>query len=83
LHRDCYTPSSPNEQQAEVAPAGRWINPTNWHAAGQLTFHGAHAALRATKAVAAYLAPLKRTRWFIYAKRPFAEPKAVLAYLSR
>jgi hypothetical protein len=53
------------------------------HAAGQLTFHGAHAALAGAKAFAAYLAPLKRTRWFVYAKRPFAGPKAVLAYLSR
>jgi Putative transposase/Transposase zinc-binding domain len=53
------------------------------HAAGRLTFHGAHAALVNTKAFAAYLAPLERTRWFVYAKRPFAGPKAVLAYLSR
>jgi hypothetical protein len=53
------------------------------HAAGQLTFHGAHAALTNTKAFAAYLAPLKRTRWYVYAKRPFAGPEAVLAYLSR
>jgi hypothetical protein len=48
-----------------------------------LTFHGAHAALVTTKAFAAYLAPLKRTRWYVYAKRPLAGPKAVLAYLSR
>jgi hypothetical protein len=53
------------------------------HAAGQLTFYGAHAALANVKAFCAYLAPLKRTRWFVYAKRPFAGPKAVLAYLSR
>ena len=53
------------------------------HAAGQLTFHGAHAALVNTKAFDAYLAPLKRTRWFVYTKRPLAGPKAVLAYLSR
>ena len=53
------------------------------HAAGQLTFHGAHAALVNTQAFAAYLAPLKRTRWYVYAKRPLAGPKAVLAYLSR
>jgi len=53
------------------------------HAAGQLTFYGAHAALGEAKAFAAYLAPLRRTRWFVYAKRPFAGPKAVLAYLSR
>ena len=25
----------------------------------------------------------RKTRWFVYAKRPFAGPKAVLAYLSR
>jgi hypothetical protein len=53
------------------------------HAAGQLTFHGAHAALINAKAFAAYLAPLKTTRWYVYAKRPLAGPKAVLAYLSR
>jgi len=53
------------------------------HAADQLTFHGAHAALANTKVFAAYLAPLKRMRWFVYAKRPFAGPKAVLAYLAR
>jgi len=53
------------------------------HAAGQLTFYGTHAALSDAKAFAAYLAPLKRRRWFVYAKRPFAGPKAVLAYLSR
>ncbi|HEY2228106.1 MAG TPA: transposase zinc-binding domain-containing protein, partial [Xanthobacteraceae bacterium] len=46
------------------------------HAAGQLRFYGAHAALVGAKAFAAYLAPLKRTRWFVYAKRPFAGPKA-------
>jgi hypothetical protein len=53
------------------------------HAAGRLIFHGAHAALVNTKAFAAYLAPLKKTRWYVYAKRPLAGPKAVLAYLSR
>ena len=53
------------------------------HAAGQLTFYGAHAALANAKAFSAYLAPLKRTRRFVYAKRPFAGPKAVLAHLSR
>jgi putative transposase/transposase-like zinc-binding protein len=53
------------------------------HTAGKLTFFGAHAHLADAKAFAAFLAPLKRTRWFVYAKRPFAGPKAVLAYLSR
>ena len=53
------------------------------HAAGRLTFHGAHAALVDAKPFAAYLAPLKKRRWYVYTKRPLAGPKAVLAYLSR
>jgi hypothetical protein len=53
------------------------------HAAGKLQFFGAHAHLTVAKAFAAFLAPLRKTRWFVYAKRPFADPKAVLAYLSR
>jgi Putative transposase/Transposase zinc-binding domain len=53
------------------------------HAAGQLQFFGAHVHLADAKAFAAFLAPLRKTRWFVYSKRPFAGPKAVLAYLSR
>ena len=53
------------------------------HKAGKLTFFGEHAHLADAKAFAAFLAPLKRTRWFVYSKRPFAGPKAVLAYLAR
>jgi Putative transposase/Transposase zinc-binding domain len=53
------------------------------HQAGKLTFFGAHAPLVEEKAFAAFLKPLRRTRWFVYSKRPFAGPKAVLAYLSR
>jgi hypothetical protein len=53
------------------------------HEAGKLAFFGAHAHLAEEKAFAAFLAPLKRTRWFVYSKRPFARPRAVLAYLSR
>jgi hypothetical protein len=53
------------------------------HKADKLTFFGEHAHLADAKAFAAFLAPLKRTRWFVYSKRPFAGPKAVLAYLSR
>ena len=49
------------------------------HEAGQLIFFGTHAALADAEAFAAFLAPLRRTRWFV----PFAGPKAVLAYLSR
>ena len=53
------------------------------HNAGKLTFFGEHAHLADAKAFAAFLAPLKRTRWFVYSKRPFAGPKAVLACLAR
>ena len=53
------------------------------HAAGKLAFYGAHAGLADAKAFAAFLAPLRKTRWFVYSKRPFGGPKAVLAYLAR
>ena len=53
------------------------------HAAGKFTFFGTHAHLSAAAAFAKFLAPLRRKRWFVYAKEPFAGPKAVLAYLSR
>jgi Putative transposase len=51
--------------------------------AGSLRFLGSHAHLADAKTFAAFLAPLSKKRWFVYAKRPFAGPKAVLAYLSR
>src|SRR4051812_43424015 len=53
------------------------------HEAGCLTFFGDHSGLSGADAFAAYLAPLRRTKWFVYAKRPVAGPRAVLAYLSR
>jgi hypothetical protein len=53
------------------------------HDAGKLAFFGAHAALNAAGPFAAFLAPLGRSEWVVYAKRPFGGPEAVLAYLSR
>ncbi len=53
------------------------------HADGNLSFFGALAHLADPKAFDALIAPLRKTRWFVYAKRPFAGPEAVLAYLSR
>jgi len=53
------------------------------HEQGRLKFLGEHAALANAKAFAAFLRPLKRVEWVVYAKRPFAGPEAVLAYLSR
>jgi hypothetical protein len=53
------------------------------HKAGRLTFFGDHAPLADARAFAVYLAPLRKTEWVVYAKRPFGGPEAVLAYLSR
>jgi hypothetical protein len=53
------------------------------HAAGRLAFFGDLAPLVDTPAFEAMLAPLRRAEWVVYAKRPFAGPAAVLAYLSR
>lgn len=53
------------------------------HEAGRLAFFGDQAALRNRDAFAAHLAPLRKKNWFVYAKRPFAGPEAVLAYLAR
>jgi hypothetical protein len=49
----------------------------------QLQFFGNHAPLAKARTFATYLAPLRRTEWVVYAKRPFGGPQAVLAYLSR
>jgi hypothetical protein len=53
------------------------------HAAGKLLFFGHHTGLANRKTFAAYLAPLRRRNWHVYAKPPFGGPEAVLAYLSR
>jgi hypothetical protein len=55
----------------------------NLHAAGQLRFFGEHAGLADAAAFRAWLAPLRQCEWVVYAKRPFAGPESVLAYLSR
>ncbi len=53
------------------------------HQAGRLSFFGEHAHLADAQSFAAYLAPLHKVEWVVYAKRPFGGPQAVLAYLSR
>src|SRR3984893_13106826 len=52
------------------------------HATGRLRFFGDHAHLAERRAFTAYLAPLGKTEWVVYSKRPFGGPEAVLAYLS-
>ena len=53
------------------------------HATGRLKFFGKYQHLADMQAFRAYLGPLWTTDWFVYAKRPFAGPEQVLAYLSR
>jgi hypothetical protein len=53
------------------------------HQSGQLQFFNQYAHLAEPKAFARYLAPLRRRKWYVYSKRPFGGPEAVLAYLSR
>ena len=56
---------------------------SNAHHAGHLQFFGPHQKLAEAQDFAHYLSPLRQIDWVVYAKRPFAGPEAVLAYLSR
>ncbi len=53
------------------------------HDAGRLRFFGEHRHLADAQVFARTLRPLRKIEWVVYAKRPFAGPEAVLAYLSR
>jgi Putative transposase/Transposase zinc-binding domain len=53
------------------------------HDAGRLQFFGDHAGLADKAAFKAWLEPLYKTNWHVHAKRPFAGPEQVLAYLAR
>jgi Putative transposase/Transposase zinc-binding domain len=52
-------------------------------ARGELEFHGQLQALSRPGAFKRLLRQAVRYRWVVYAKRPFAGPRQVLAYLSR
>lgn len=52
-------------------------------AAGGLRFSGALAALENAAAFAKSVDAMSRAEWVVYAKRPFAGPEQVLAYLGR
>ena len=56
---------------------------TALHDAGRLAFFGALAPLAERRPFLRHLAPVRKKRWAVYAKPPFAGPEAVLAYLSR
>lgn len=51
--------------------------------AGRLRFFNDLAALSDRAAFLSCLAPLRTREWVVFAKRPFAGPKQVLAYLAR
>jgi hypothetical protein len=53
------------------------------HRTGRLRFFGEYQALAEVKRFADWLKPLRQCEWVVYAKRPFAGPEAVLAYLAR
>jgi len=53
------------------------------HGAGRLAFFGSLAHLADRRAFLRHLSPVRKKRWVVYAKAPFAGPEAVLAYLSR
>ena len=53
------------------------------HKANQLTFFNSHAGLADKKTFKRFIAPLRRIKWVVYCKAPFAGPEQVLRYLSR
>jgi hypothetical protein len=52
------------------------------HDAGKLVFFGAQADLADRRRFLRHLAQVRKKRWVVYSKLPFAGPEAVLAYLS-
>jgi len=56
---------------------------TQAHDAGEMRFLGEHAELADPASFRQWLVPLRSCEWVVYAKRPFAGPEQVLAYLSR
>ena len=53
------------------------------HDAGRLAFFGGLAPRADRRALLRHLSPIRNKRRVVYAKPPFADPEAVLAYLSR
>jgi hypothetical protein len=53
------------------------------HSGGRLRFFNTHAGLADKRTFKKFLAPLRRVKWVVYCKQPFAGPSQVLRYLSR
>ena len=56
---------------------------TQAHVEGRLKFFNTHAQLADKRVFKRFLAPLRRIKWVVYCKDPFAGPQQVLRYLSR
>jgi hypothetical protein len=48
-----------------------------------LRFFNEHTVLSERPAFTAFLRPLRRLKWVVYAKEPFAGPEPVLRYMAR
>ena len=53
------------------------------HADGELAFFGQSHGLCDWREFVRHIASLRRNKWMVFAKPPFAGPEAVLAYLTR
>src|SRR5215472_9366761 len=53
------------------------------HDAGELKFFNTHAGLADKRTFKRFIAPLRRIKWRVYCKAPFAGPEQVLRYISR
>ena len=53
------------------------------HENNRLEFYGDHAGLADRSVFDAYIIPVRKVDWVVYAKAPFAGPEQVLRYLSR
>jgi hypothetical protein len=51
--------------------------------AAKLSFFGALAPLRHRRVFLSHLRPVRKSKWVVYAKPPFAGPEQVLAYVAR
>ena len=56
---------------------------TQAHREARLKFFNTHAQLADKRVFKRFLAPLRRIKWVVYCKDPFAGPEQVLRYLSR
>ena len=59
----------------------KWV--AGWSCRWGLSMRHSSSALANAQAFAAYLAPLRNSKWVIYCKRPFGGPEEVLRYLAR